>query len=238
MGYRRTPFAPGEWYHLFSRGIDKRDIFLEENDFKRFQKLLYLANDVQPVNLAELKHVAHEDIFRLPRKQAIVSIAAYCLMRNHPHLVVREKNEGGITAFMHKLGTAYTTYFNVKYERIGNLMVKPFRSKHVHDDVYFRHLIQYVHLNPAESFEPGWKQGRVRDIEQLERKLRSYRFSSMPDYFGGDRPEQNILDTDELALVSGDLPSLSSVLEDFVSYYAEIDDELTPHPRGRPKKTQ
>ena len=236
MAYRRTPFALGEWYHLYNQGIEKRNIFLDENDFKRFQALLYLANNTEPVNFELLKNVPREAIFTLPRAKTLVAIGAYCLMTNHPHVIVQEKEENGITAFMHKLGTAYTTYFNRKHERIGNLMVKPFRSKHIADEGYLRRAVQYVHLNPAELFEPGWKNGRVRNMKTLEQNLVGYTFSSLPDYFGGSRPEQTILDKEAKDLLLDGLPRLRDVLNEAALYYEEIENEFIPHPRGRPIK--
>ena len=107
MAIRRVPFVPGEWYHLYSRGIDKRTVFDDKKDFERFLKLLYLGNDVQDVNIELLKDVPYQEIFTLPRTP-LIAIRAYCLMNNHPHLLVQEKTEGGITKFMRKIGTAYT----------------------------------------------------------------------------------------------------------------------------------
>lgn len=236
MAYRRTPFAPGEWYHLYSQGIDKRRIFIDKNDFQRFQALLYLANNIEPVNFELLKNVPREAIFALPRKKTLVAIGAYCLMTNHPHLIVQEREENGITAFMHKLGTAYTTYFNKKHGRIGNLMVKPFRSKHIADERYLRRVAQYVHLNPVELFEPEWKNGKVHSLETIEQNLLGYTFSSLPDYFSDDRPEQTILDDEAKALLLDDLPNLHDVLNEAALYYAEINSEFVSRQRGRPHK--
>jgi putative transposase len=227
MGYRRTPFAPGEWYHCFSRGIDGRIIFQTPEDFQRFQQLLYLANDTQVVDRAVIRDMSHGQILLVPRKAPLVAIGAYCLMSNHPHLIVQEKAEGGISKFMHKLGTAYTMYFNIKNKRIGNLLVKPFRSKHIQDDQYLRRVVQYVHLNPTELFEPGWKNGAVKDMKTLGQKLRGYHNSSLIDYWGTKRPESVILDTEAFGLIKSSLPSLEEVIADTHAYYAEIAGEFS-----------
>lgn len=235
MAYRRIPFAPGEWYHLYSRGIEKRQIFIDEADFRRFRALLYLANSVKAVNFDTIRNIPYEEIFTLPRGKTLVSIGAYCMMTNHPHLIVQEKEEGGITTFMHKFGTAYTSYFNRKHKRVGNLMVKPFRSKHIGDDKYLRWVIQYVHLNPAEIFEPTWKMGKVRNIEILGKQLLDYKFSSLPDYFGETRPERSILDENVFKFIEADLPKFDDLLLDAAKYYAEIEAEFQWRPRGHPK---
>lgn len=235
MAYRRTPFAPEEWYHIYTQGIDKRNIFLDKSDFKRFQALLYLANSSEPIDfeIIRAKKLTHEDLFAVLRPKTLVSIGAYCLMKNHPHIIVQEKNDGGITSFMRKLGTAYTMYFNRKHGRIGNLMVKPFRSKHIEDDRYLRRVVQYVHLNPAETFEHGWKKGKVRNMPMLEKRLLGYRFSSLPDYFGGRRPERNIIDGEAYNLFADDLPKLNEVLGEAIVYYAEIESEFSSVITGR-----
>ena len=237
MAYRRTPFALNEWYHLYTQGIDKRDVFLDEDDFRHFQELLYLANSNKPINfeLIRDRKILHEDIFALPRPETLVAIGSYCLMKNHPHFVVQEKKENGITAFMRKLGTAYTMYFNRKYKRIGNLMVKPFRSKHIDNDTYLRRVVQYIHLNPAEIFEFGWKNGKVHNMQALERRLLGYIFSSLSDYFGNSRPERNIIDREVYSSIHDDLPMFSDVLEDAVLYYTDINHEFS-HRRKRKKE--
>ena len=241
MVYRQEIFGIDEFYHVFSRGIDKRNVYMDERDFERFEKLLYLANDEQsPVNLELLKHLTPKEIFSLPRKKPLVAIGAYCLMDNHPHIVMQEKSDGGISKFMQKVGTGYTSYFNRKYDRIGNLMVKPFRAKHISDDAYLRRVVQYVHLNPAEILEPNWKQGEVGSIETLERRLMAYTHSSLPDYFAtahsAPRFQKAILDEDVYNMISSDFPSLKSVLKEAAIYYSVTEKSFEPKPRGRTRR--
>jgi len=238
MGYRRDPFAPEEHYHIYSRGIDKRVVFTDLFDFERFKKLLYLANDdTKALDLELLREIPYRDIFSIPRSRPLVGIVAYCLMNNHPHIVMKEIIEGGITRFMHKIGTAYTAYFNKKHDRIGNLMVKPFRSKHIDTDAYLRRCIQYVHFNPAELFEQEWKAGIVQDIRLLEEKLMTYPHSSLADYFGDAiRPERALLDAGLLEMMRYDLPPLSSVLHDATKYYNEINADFEPKKRSLKKQ--
>ena len=227
MGYRRTPFAPNEWYHCFSRGIDGRIIFTDSTDFRRFMELLYLVNDTQAVDRALIKTLRYEDILQLSRKEQLVAIGAYCLMDNHPHLLLQEKMEGGISKFMHKLGTAYTMYFNIKNKRIGNLLVRPFRSKHIPDDRYLRRVAQYIHLNPAKLFDSGWKSGGVEDLKKLEQKLQGYEYSSLLDYWGTVRPEATILDKEAFSLIKNNLPPLKEVIADTHAYYKEQASEFS-----------
>jgi len=233
---RKVPLAPLEWYHIYTRGIDKRVVFQDDADFYRFKKLLYLGNDTAPINLELLKELPYREVFVRERKEQLVSIGAYCLMTNHPHLLVQQRVENGITKFMRKIGTAYTMYFNKKYDRIGNLMVKPFRSKHISDDLYFRKVAQYIHINPAEIFEHGWKVGKVSDIEKLKHQMLGYKHSSLYDYLNNTiRPERAILDPDAFTLISDGMPPFEEVLKEAHIYYKEIEATFDPKPRGRPK---
>jgi len=223
MAYRRVPFALDEWFHCYSRGIEKdRLVFETPGDFRRLTQLLYLANDTQPVERGRFEHVPHEKIFGLPRTHPLVSVGAYCLMGTHPHFLLQEKTEGGITKFMRKIGTGYTMYFNLTRKRIGNLLIKPFRSKHVASDEYLQRVVQYIHLNPAEIYEPQWKKGVVQNITLLEQKIRSYAYSSLPDYLGIARPERTILNSETMEAIGANLPPFPEILAEAKEYYAEL----------------
>jgi len=222
MGYRRDTFAIGEWYHCYSRGVDRRIVYESDDDYQRFLGTLYVSNDTHATHRDNFKHLSYQDLLQLERADPLVAIGAYCLMPNHFHLLIKEIKEGGITKFMHKLGTSYTMYFNIKNDREGNLFVKPFRSKHVADDRYFRRVAQYIHLNAAELCEPHWKEGRVRSIKLLEKTILAHGFSSLPEYCGAKRFERDILDKDAFELLQEGLPSLSEVLSETADYYATL----------------
>lgn len=191
---RKTQFAIGEWYHCYSRGVEKRITFEDKYDYRRFLEQLYLANTRVPLRRDDIGTRDFEEILRLPRDWPLVAIGAFCLMPNHFHLILEETVEGGITAFMQKLGTAYTMYFNGRYERIGNLFVKPFRSRHVDTDRYLQHLINYLHCNPAELYEPKWKTGDVKNLPALIKKLIEYPYSSFDAFEHKKTPTRAILD--------------------------------------------
>ena len=123
----------------------------------------------------------------------LVDIGAYCLMPNHFHLLVREKNEGGIQKFMLKLLTAYSMYFNKKNERSGSLFENRFRALHVDDDDYLRYLLAYIHLNPIKLIDPHWKENGIRNTREAKQYLAGYQHSSYLDYTEGERYERAIL---------------------------------------------
>lgn len=219
MAYRRTPFAVNEFFHCYTRGIDKRITFQDEQDYQRFIQALYVCNSVDTFHRASLLIDSHDLILQLDRATPLVSIVAYCLMPNHYHLILREIVEGGIARFMQKVGTMYTMYFNAKNERIGGLFVSPFRSKHINEDQYLKKVVSYIHLNPAELFESGWKKGEVRNMTTLEEQLRSYRFSSLPDYCDIKRPEQDILDWNIIHDTNDFLPPIKTIIDEAAEYY-------------------
>ena len=135
---RKISFSVGEYYHLYNRGVDKRNIFANKNDYGRFTALLYLCNSSKPINIS--KHFdrkrSFQELFVVPRKNTLVEIVSYCLMPNHFHILVYEKRESGISRFMQKLSTAYSMYFNVKRGRTGGLSRRNLQSKtHRHKSV-------------------------------------------------------------------------------------------------------
>jgi putative transposase len=105
-------------------------------------------------------------------------------MPNHFHLIIKQKEDGGISNFMHKLGTGYSTYFNQKYGRIGSLFQGRFKAVLVENNEYLSYLHYYIHLNPLDLIEPEWKTGKFNDLNKAIEFLESYRWSSYLDYIG------------------------------------------------------
>lgn len=199
---RKVKFIPEEYYHLFSRGVEKRKIFLDRKDYERFLALLYILNQEEHFHVSNFLNKGQKnilDLYKQKRGKLLVSILAYALMPNHYHLVVQEIKEGGISIFKMKLFTAYSMYFNKKYERSGPLFVHPFRSEHIGDDAYFRYLFAYIHLNCIELFEREWKESGIKNYKGAKEFLENYRYSSYQDFCGfSDRPESQIVDLKKL----------------------------------------
>ncbi len=210
----------GEWHHCYTRGIDRRKTFQEKLDYDRFIEILYLANSEISVHRSDY-FSSHETILQKDRGKPLVAIGAYCLMPNHFHILMQEVVEKGIARFMQKVGTAYAMYFNIKNERIGSLFVGPFRSRHVGRDSYLRQVAQYIHLNPADLYQRGWKEGKIKNMSTFERQVKTYMFSSFPDYLGLSRPETRVLDPGAREII-GNLPPLKSVLLDSSEYYEQL----------------
>lgn len=215
----RNSFAVDEWYHCYNRGVDKRALFDNEDHANRFLMLLYLCNSSEPVYLYNTHKPDLAKAFQEERGDPIVSIGAFCLMPNHYHLLLKEIIEGGITSFMRKIGTAYTMYFNMKYERVGHLFSGQFRSRHIMNDRYFQRVLEYIHCNPVELYESSWKSGRIRNIRLLEKKLIAYPYSSLGSY-ARRQFASPILAKDGFEIAR--FLSVSRMLEESRAYYADI----------------
>ena len=204
-------FAEGEYYHLYNRGVDKRKIFLDDDDRDRFVRLLYVANGRQPFVFREIEHKSFE---KIDRGEPLVAIGAYVLMPNHFHILLKEIEEGGVSLFMEKLLTAYSAYFNKRNKRNGRLFQGTYRAQHVHRDTYLKYLYAYIHLNPIKLIDSKWQEKGIQNKKEAQRFLNQYRYSSYADYLGRDREEKSILSGEEF-------PPYFSEKKEFVEFVAD-----------------
>ncbi|MEK7585546.1 MAG: transposase [Patescibacteria group bacterium] len=212
---RKIEFSIDEHYHVYNRGVDKRLIFNNNQDYERFTTLLFVANGTEPVNLRESINKPWSEI---NRGEAFVDIGAWCLMPNHFHLLLREKTEKGISRFLAKLLTAYSMYFNVRYQRTGRLFEGNFRATHADKDEYLKYLFSYIHLNPVKLVEPEWKEKGLQDENRAKNFLSRHRFSSYLDYLGEPRQESLILNKEAFPQYFNSKLDFSSQLSDWLSY--------------------
>ena len=151
MDIRLDNLEPGFFYHIFNRGINGGEVFLNDDN-----RLFFL----QKVSL-----------YLLP----VAEIYAYCLMPNHFHFVIRIKewtennfakvpNFGKVEHDLHaeksiaskqfaKLISSYTQAFNKYHNRHGNLFERPFKRKRITSEDYLRKAIVYIHRNPINMGE-------------------------------------------------------------------------------------
>ena len=213
------PFVPGEFYHLYNRGTEKREIFLDNTDRERLLVLLYLCNNAAPVDLKSQGRTL-EEIAKIKRENTLVDIAMYCFMPNHFHLLVRAKDEKGVSRFMQKMLTAYTMYFNKKYERTGALFQGKFKAKQVSGDNYLKYLISYIHLNPIKILDPQWKENGIKDRIQAKEFLHSYTYSSYLDYISSSpRLHGKILNMEVLPTYSESKEDFENMVTEWLDYH-------------------
>jgi putative transposase len=145
------------FYHVTLRGVNRGDIFLDKEDCQRFLHTL------------EQKK----------RHQEYV-LYGYCLMSNHVHLLVQEK-EDTISRIMSRIGTSYAKCFNQKYNRTGHLFQGRYGSECIEDDQYLLTVIRYIHNNPVKA-------GLVKEAE-------AYKWSSIHAYMN-DQQANGLVDTE------------------------------------------
>ena len=137
---RKVKFVKGKIYHIYNRGVEKRNVFLNDSDKWRFLQAMFLFNDedssfsalyqIEKENKGRINFTLLKEFINNQRKDKspLVRIMADCLMPNHFHLLIEEIQENGISRFMHKLGTGYPNFFNKKYDRVGSLFQGPFKA--------------------------------------------------------------------------------------------------------------
>ncbi len=156
-------FTDREYYHVYNRGVDKRLVFMADEDRKVF--------------LGKLRSVSSGPAVENPH----VTLIAYCLMDNHYHLLLRQESEGGISKCMQRLGISYTRHINRKYKRSGTLFESSYKIKHVDTDGYLAHIIRYIHLNVLDILTEARESG----LNVLLERVRCYRWSDADRYFIG-----------------------------------------------------
>lgn len=182
-----------ELWHILNRGVDGRNIFLEDRDRVRFIHNLYEFNDIAPANPNFGYHFKSMDIvspyIEKRRRERLVKIHGWCLMKNHYHLLLSEIVEGGLSLFMRKLNVGYAKSFNEKYGRVGTLFQSRTKKILVEHDAHFLYILHYIHLNPLDYLKGAskWRErdkGGVKSVFNLLKYLDEYRWSSYLDYIG------------------------------------------------------
>ena len=144
------------YYHLYNRGVEKRKIFQDEQDYSVFLSYLkeYLSpKDTKRLSLQldnpSLSSKERDKILRLIKMNNFynkIDLLCYCLMPNHFHFEIRQHRRDSIDNFMNSLGTRYTMYFNHKYKRVGSLYQGVYKAVLIKSEYQLLHLSRYVHL--------------------------------------------------------------------------------------------
>jgi len=175
-------------FHVLNRGVDKRKIFLDKQDYFRFIHDLFEFNDQDRINTTFYAFKKFNDIasrkIKKERKlrKILVDIYAFCLMPNHYHLLLKPRVEKGISKFIKKLDMGYAKYFNQKYHRTGALFEGRYKAVLVEGDSHFIHLPYYIHLNPLDLKFPEWRNKEIKNYKEAMKFLENYRWSSFSDY--------------------------------------------------------
>lgn len=174
------------YYHIYNRGVEKREIFLEKQDYEHFLELIedYLTPKPSPPG-----KLVRDTTYWRSRLDGGITLLCFCLMPNHFHLLIKQTKENSITKLMRRLSNAYVRYFNKKYNRVGGLFQGKFKAAHIDNENYLFHLSRYIHRNP--------------EVGPLDR----YPYSSYQYYLGKPKPPW-LNPTEIISHFSSSVPSL------------------------------
>jgi len=137
-------------YHVILRGINKQQIFFDEEDYDKF--LFILSEE---------------------KEKSGFKIHSFCLMGNHIHLLIEEKEHGSLSTVMKRITIRFVYWYNIKYERCGHLFQDRFKSEAVEDKTYFCTVVRYIHQNPQKA--------------GLCKELKEYKYSSYNSFINDDK---------------------------------------------------
>lgn len=188
-------YAAESYYHIYARGGSRQKIFIDAADYKYFLSLFERYLSVEP----KLSKTGEP----YPHFHGRVVLYCYCLMSNHFHLLVFQKDDTGIEKLMRSIMTSYSRYFNRKYKRSGPLFETRYKASKISTDAYLEHITRYIHLNP--------------------RRWQTYRYSSLayymdppkvPEWINTRRMLALFADTNEYYAFLADYESTRDALEE------------------------
>ena len=173
----RKEYGAGGYYHIYNRGVEKRVIFLDEQDYKVFLGYIKLY-----LTLPNLQGQALQDDKgkTIPPSKAPknfvdeIELIAYCLMPNHFHLFIKQNTDRGMAKFMQSLIQRYVMYFNKRYARVGTLFQGRYKTVLVNNENQFTYITKYIHRNPLGILPAG----------PGPAGLPNYKYSSYGNYLG------------------------------------------------------
>lgn len=178
MPRREERFETAGIYHVLNRGVDRRLVFENDDDYMRFLALMTYYRVDEVISFSQVRRVPRRYLLCMEARpqerereggnEAIVKLLCYCLMPTHFHLLLQQEQDGGISRYLQQIQNAYTRYFNTRHERTGHLFEGQFRSVRIATDEQLLHVTRYIHLNPY--------------VAHLTNEVRGYPWSSLSLY--------------------------------------------------------
>lgn len=194
-------FAPESYYHIYNRGVAKQKIFLDNQDYKVF--LSYLKLYLIESNL-QGRTLKVPPTRKLKNYCNLARLLAYCLLPNHFHLFIWQKEKNTITNFMRSMGTKYSMYFNKKYHRVGPIFQGRYKAVMIKTETQFIYLSKYIHRNPLSL--------------PTRTDLEGYKYSSYQIYLG--KFTQNWVDKSDILVYF----SKKKIAQSYRQFVEEIDE--------------
>lgn len=185
-------YSKDSYYHIYNRGIEKRLIFQDDQDYAVF--LSYLRTYLVPKDIELLKQQLSDPPLNSKEKDAVlrllklknfadeITLLAFCLMPNHFHFLIKQKSSNSIDVFMSSLCTRYSMYFNKKYKRVGSLYQGVYKAVMAYTDEQLLNITRYIHINSVKDLPKS----KLRKLASKGDTLRAYfsQPSSYPEYLG------------------------------------------------------
>lgn len=190
MAERKIKFVNNHFYHIFNRGVDKREIFSTPDDLARFLQGIDEFNVIRPIG-SIFQNSFNPLRSSTPKEGKLVNFICYCLNPNHYHFLLEQIADNGIEKFMQRLGTGYTNFFNNKNKRSGSLFQGRYKSILVDSNEYLLHLSSYINLNDkvhqlgSSTSKSSWGeyvQGSYDDFNFCEKDIILGQFDNKEEY--------------------------------------------------------
>jgi REP element-mobilizing transposase RayT len=182
------------FYHIYARGASKQKIFIDAADYKYFIGLFGRYLSEQPAK--DGNGVSYPHFF------GQADLVAYCMMRNHFHMLLYQKDENAMQNLMRSIMTSYCRYFNLRHNRTGSLFESRYKAVRIDDGTYLEHISRYIHLNP--------------------RFWRNYRYSSLSYFIYGNAPEW--LQPKHILIMFSDGDEYLEFVKDYADRQLELDE--------------
>jgi REP element-mobilizing transposase RayT len=185
---RKEPFGVGSFVHVVKRGArglpfvrdqaDKHHLLVQMRHLNEASVPINWLHDLASLNM--YKTFERPDSWQ-PQKK-LTHIHSFCLHDNHMHLLLEEIEEGGVSMFMHKFGTAASNHLNEKYKETGSPFQGAYRSKTVDSDPYLRYVFAYIEVkNTFEQYPRGYRSAE-RNFADAFAWARTFAHASLSDH--------------------------------------------------------
>lgn len=213
------PYVENGYYHIYNRGVEKRNIFLDNQDYAVF--LNYLKEYLLPKDVNVLQNIISSPaipwsekgkslkLLRLNNFSDEIKLICHTLMPNHFHFLIKQKNANSIDKFIQSLCTRYTGYFNKKYKRVGSLYQDTYKGVLVETEEQLLHLTRYIHKQ-AMCLQGDTLQTQTQPSSYLEyigkRKTEWINTQEVLAYFSKVNPRQDyvkfVFETDDFETIA------------------------------------
>lgn len=232
MAQRKINFLEHEVYFVFNKGNFSHDIFHDEQDYQRFLKIIFLSNGIKKFKYKDLLKY-NKNIFELNNGEKIVNIIAfvclpnsfYFLLENKPQKIaknigVNKHLDNNLSVFMKRVSSAYSMYYNKKYNKTGSLFEGKFKAEHISDLNYFKYLFSYINLSPINLIQKDWLEVGIKNIDFTKNFLEDYKYSSFKYFFPkfGNLVSENLIETETFYKKIGFHSDLSKEIFNWVKY--------------------